>query len=145
MLIIHIEMFYKWNMTFLLDTLALWRCKVLPLLLAKLVCGIFLVRVWFGFSCSWISLANQFPYVSLCFVTASLTCVMCGERRRIFKFFLSAILMRLSSNIDRRIARAIYKQSAIVVFDKWTNGGLYVHIAGVRSGSRLALWMQEKM
>ena len=100
-------------------------------------------RVWFGFSCFRISLGNQFPSVCLCFVTARTKSLRvmctCSEQYQKFRFFLSVILMRLCSNIDRRIARAIYKQSEIIVFDEWTKRGPYVHIAGASSGLRCLL------
>lgn len=99
--------------------------------------------VWFGFSCFWISLANQFPYVRLRSVTVRTKSLrvmcMCGEQHQKFEFFLSAILMTPCSNIDRRIAHAIYKQSKIIVLDEWTKEGLYMHIAGVSGGLRLLL------
>lgn len=36
-------------------------------------------------------------------------------------------MMRLSSNMDRRIAHATYKQSQIIVFDERAGGGPYAH------------------
>lgn len=68
----------------------------------------------------------------------------CGEQYQKFKVFLSAILMRVCSNIDGRIARLMYKQSEIIVFDEWTKGGLYMCIAGVSCGLGLLLKRCER-
>lgn len=152
-------MFYKWNMlalTFLLDALPFRICDA-----AK--CSLFSRPPNFLWSVVWIFMLVHFTSKSISICWSALwnsegrafgggyvyvwVCVYVWwavPDIQLLSLSLSAILMRLCSNTYKRIACAIYKQSKIIVFDEWANGGLYMHIGCVSCGFRLLLSTCER-
>ena len=136
----------------------LWRCKVLPLLqTTKLFveCGLdfhacaFHFQIYFHMLVCALEQRGPCIWRWICICVCVCVCVYVWwavpEIQLLsLSLSLSAILMRLCSNTYKRIACAIYKQSKIIVFDEWANGGLYMHIGCVSCGFRLLLSTCER-